>query len=140
MLNFRQKIFVSYLVIFLFFFILLFPYSSRSVRNAIRNVLETRTNQVIQNIQKSSNIQGMIEILSSQQALVFFRVTLLSKDGRILYESHTDRSALPLYKRHPEIEDALRHKIGYHEDYSYHFGEQFAYIAKSFTFQDKPIS
>jgi len=135
MLNFRQKIFVSYLVIFLFFFILLFPYSSRSVRNAIRNVLETRTNQVIQNIQKSSNIQGMIEILSSQQALVFFRVTLLSKDGRILYESHTDRSALPLYKRHPEIEDALRHKIGYHEDYSYHFGEQFAYIAKSFTFQ-----
>lgn len=135
MLNFRQKIFVSYLVVFLFFFILLFPYSSSSVRNAIRNVLETRTNQVIQNIQQAPNIQGMIGILSSQQALVFFRVTLLSKDGRILYESHTDRSALPLYKRHPEVEDAISHKIGYHEDYSYHFGEQFAYIAKSFTFQ-----
>ncbi len=135
MLNFRQKIFVSYLVIFLFFFILLFPYSSRSVRNAIRDVLETRTTQVIQNIQQAPNIQGMIGILSSQQALVFFRVTLLSKDGRILYESHTDRSALPLYKRHPEIEDAISHKIGYHEDYSYHFGEQFAYIAKSFAFQ-----
>lgn len=80
-------------------------------------------------------MQGMIEILSAHQSLVFFRVTLLSKDGRILYESHTDRSALPLYKRHPEVEDALSHKIGYHEDYSYHFGEQFAYIAKSFTFQ-----
>ncbi len=79
----------------------------------------------------------MIEVLGAQQALVFFRVTLLSKDGRILYESHTDRSALPLYKRHPEIKDALSHKIGYHEDYSYHFGEQFAYIAQAFNFQGK---
>lgn len=135
MLNFRQKIFISYLTVFLVFFILLFPYSSKSVRNAIRNVLEDRTDQVIESVQKAPNIQGMIEILSAHQSLVFFRVTLLSKDGRILYESHTDRSALPLYKRHPEVEDALSHRIGYHEDYSYHFGEQFAYIAKSFTFQ-----
>lgn len=135
MLSFRQKIFISYVVVFLFFFILLFPYSSRSVRNAIRDVLEDRTNQVIQNIKKAPNIQGMIQILNAQQSLVFFRVTLLSKDGRILYESHTDRSALPLYKRHPEVEDALKYRIGYHEDYSYHFGEQFAYIAKAFPFQ-----
>ncbi|MCH9633216.1 MAG: Adaptive-response sensory-kinase SasA [Chlamydiae bacterium] len=137
MLNFRQKIFFSYLIVFLFFLILLFPYSSTSVRNAIRNVLEDRTQAVIDTISKSNNIQGMIEHLDAQQALVFFRVTLLSEDGRILYESHTDRSALPLYKRHPEIEDALSHKIGYHEDYSYHFGEQFAYIAQSFSFQGK---
>lgn len=135
MLSFRQKIFFSYLGVFIFFLILLFPYSAKSVRNAIRDVLETRTDQVIQSVKKAPNVQGMIEILSAHQSLVFFRVTLLSKDGRILYESHTDRSALPLYKRHPEIEDALKHQIGYHEDYSYHFGEQFAYIAKSFKFQ-----
>ncbi|MCH9634251.1 MAG: Adaptive-response sensory-kinase SasA [Chlamydiae bacterium] len=135
MLNFRQKIFFSYLAVFLFFFILLFPYSSKSVRNAIRDVLENRTKQVIESIQKAPNVQGMIQMLSAHQSLVFFRVTLLSKDGRILYESHTDRSALPLYKRHPEIEEAMKHKIGYHEDYSYHFGEQFAYIAQSFSFQ-----
>lgn len=135
MLNFRQKIFFSYLIVFLFFLILLFPYSSKSVRNAVRNVLEDRTQQVIETISKANNIQGMIDVLSAHQSLVFFRVTLLTKDGRILYESHSDRSALPLYKRHPEIEDALSHKIGYHEDYSYHFGEQFAYIAQSFNFQ-----
>ncbi len=137
MLNFRQKIFFSYLIIFLFFLILLFPYSSKSVRNAIRNVLEDRTQGVIDTVSKANNIQGMIDALSAHQSLVFFRVTLLSEDGRILYESHTDRSALPLYKRHPEIEDALSHKIGYHEDYSYHFGEQFAYIAQAFSFQGK---
>ncbi len=135
MLNFRQKIFFSYLVVFLFFLILVFPYSSKSVRKAIRVVLEERTEQVITTLSKSNNIQGMIDILSAHQSLVFFRVTLLSKDGRILYESHTDRSALPLYKRHPEIEDAISHRIGYHEDYSYHFGEEFAYIAQAFEFQ-----
>lgn len=135
MITFRKKIFFWYLSIFLFFLILLFPYSSKSVRNAIRNVLESRTEQVIQTITQAKSIQGMIDTLSAQQSLIFFRVTLLSKDGRILYESHTDRSALPLYKRHPEIEDALSHKIGYHEDYSYHFGEHFAYIAQSFPFQ-----
>ncbi len=135
MLNFRQKIFLSYLIVFLLFLAILFPYSSRSVRNTIRNVLEDRTQKVIQAITKANSIQGMIDILSANQSLVFFRVTLLSEDGRILYESHADRSALPLYKRHPEIEGALTHKVGYHEDYSYHFGEQFAYIAEAFQFQ-----
>lgn len=135
MLSFRQKIFFSYLIIFLFFLILVFPYSSKSVRNAIRQVLEDRTEKVIELISKANNIQGMIDTLHANQSLVFFRVTLLSKDGRILYESHTDRSALPLYKKHPEIEDALNNRIGYHEDYSFHFGEQFAYLAQTFNFQ-----
>lgn len=137
MLTFRQKIFLSYLVIFLFFLILLFPYSSRSVRNAVKKVLEDRTSHVIENIQKAHSVQGMIEILNAHQSLVFFRVTLLSEDGRILYESHADRSALPLYKRHPEIEKALINQIGYHEDYSYHFGEHFAYIAQTFQFENQ---
>ena len=135
MLTFRQKIFFSYLIAFLFFLILLFPYSSKSVRNTIRHILEDRTQRVISTIAGARNIQGMIDILSANQSLVFFRVTLLSDDGRVLYESHADRSALPLYKRHPEIEEALSHRIGYHEDYSYHFGEQFAYIAQAFKFQ-----
>ena len=107
------------------------------MRNAIRNVLEDRTQRVIDTVTKARNIQGMVDVLSANQSLVFFRVTLLAEDGRILYESHADRSALPLYKRHPEIEDALSHRIGYHEDYSYHFGEQFAYIAQAFNFQGK---
>ena len=134
-LGFRQKIFFTYLVIFLLFLVLLFPYAARSVRGIVRDVLEKRTSQMIESISETSSIQGMISNLKKQKSLIFFRVTLLSSDGRILYESHADRSALPLYKSHPEIEDALEKGTGYYEDYSYHFGEQFAYIAESFSFQ-----
>ena len=134
-MSFRQKFFLSYLAIFVLILVLIFPYSAKSVRSALRKVLETRTDQVIDNIDTAPNIQGMIQKLSAHQSLVLFRVTLLTKDGRILYESHMDRSSQPLFKKHPEIEDARKHRIGYHEDHSYHFGEQFAYIAKSFKFQ-----
>ncbi len=138
MLSLQQKIFLSYLIVFLFCLIMVFPYSAKSVRSAIRNILEKRTDQLIVQISKSSSPQGMIETLNHQTHLVFFRVTLLSTDGRVLYESHVDKAALPLYKKHPEIEEAIKHRSGYHEDYSYHFGEQFAYIAKSFSFQGRP--
>ncbi len=136
MLSFRQKILLSYIVVFVLILILLVPFSTKLITRIVKKTLEDRTQHVIHNIQDSPNLKTIIRKLDEQQSFVFFRVTLLTKKGKILYDSHLDKLSSPAYRKHPDIESASVRDIGYHEDYSHLFNQRFAYVAKRFEFHD----
>lgn len=142
MLSFRQKVFYTYLGVFILFVLFLFPFATKLVHNLVRKALNNRATEIISKIETADNDQAMIRKLKDQQAVIFFRVSLINNNGKVLYDSHTRRLLGPKFNKeyvvdHPEVLEAFEKGIGYHEDYSQLFDEKFAYMAKAFDFHGK---
>ena len=142
MLSFRQKIVFTYVVIFLMFLVLLFPFTKKIVGDVVQSQLTWRANELIKDIIKESDLEVLIERLRERQSLFFTRVTLLDDKGGILYDSHLEDvlggDFEPGYfTEHPEVVDALRYGVGHSEGYSHVLDNSFAYTAKVFVFHKK---
>lgn len=140
MLSFRQKLFLSYLTVFLIFLIILFPFAKGTVAKVVQQNLSIRTKQVIALVSTADSEKGMVKKLEESGPRFFFRVTLLTPDGTTLYESHKQASAQEQDKEqylldHPEVTDALRSGTGYYEGFSYSLRQPLVYFARTFTFQ-----
>lgn len=137
-LSFRQKILISYLLLFIVFLTLLFPFASHSVRTIVYKTFKQRALDLISTTSKSKNLDDFIKELSQEKQKLFFRVTLIKPDGEILYDSFPKeekyiRSPLP-----EEILEALEGGTGYNEEFSPLMGQELIYVARAFTF-DKQI-
>lgn len=142
MLSFRQKVFFTYIGVFILFVLFLFPFATKLVHNLVRKALNDRATEIIQKIEGADNDEGLIRRLKDQRSIIFFRVSLIDSDGRVLYDSHAKRLLGPKYNKeyvvdHPEVLEAFEKGSGYHEDYSQLFDEKFAYMAKAFDFKGK---
>ncbi|MBS0621676.1 MAG: PAS domain-containing protein [Verrucomicrobia bacterium] len=142
MLTFRQKLFLSYLIVFLIFLALLFPFAAQAVRRVVNTSLADRTTQVIDKIESADTVEAMVEQLRTSAPNFFFRVTLFDPGGFILYDSHLSPSpqlndVRRYLNEHPEIAQALEKGVGYHEGYSHALGQSLVYVAKSFSFHGK---
>lgn len=142
MLSFRQKIFFSYALGFVLFLIILFPLSSFLVSSIVRKAMEARSRELIQRIEHANNDEGLVKTLKDQKALLFFRVSVITDQRKVLYDSHTKRLLGPRFSQeyvveHPEVLEAMEKKIGYHEDWSDLLGQKFAYMAITFDFHGK---
>ncbi len=139
MLSFRQKIVIAYLVLFLLFLGVLFPSTKYAVKSIARFQLEMRAEELIESIRSAPNTATLIHRLRQQEHLLFTRVTVLNAEGRVLYDSHTEKLLGKQFIRgyptnHPEVQDALKKGAGYSEGYSSILGKAFAYTAKTFDF------
>lgn len=139
MLTFRQKVIVIYVVIFLFFLAVLFPFTREVVRKIVQHQLAWRAKELISEINTERNISDVIEQLYSHKDLLFARVSLIDSEGRILYDSHVEDILGSTFQKgyltnHPEVTEALKKNIGYAEGYSRILKKSFVYVAKSFTF------
>lgn len=142
--RFSQKITAAYLLIFLFFFLLLFPFVPKTVDLIMQtNMLQTEA-VLIKKMQQASNIDDMIEKLKEREFAVAHRMSIIDSSGYVLYDSHLERltgkkPSKSYRTAHPEVLEALRSKKGegYSEKYSVLFAENFAYVAKAFNFQGK---
>lgn len=142
MLSFRQKIFLVYAIGFILFLILLFPLSSVVVSSIVRNAMEARSRELIQRIEHAGNDEGLVKTLKDQKPLLFFRVSVITDQRKVLYDSHTKRLLGPRFSQeyvvdHPEVLEALDKGLGYHEDWSNLLGQKFAYMAIAFDFHGK---
>ncbi len=142
MLSFKQKIFIAYLVIYIILIALMFPFGNRSVKKIVNMGMEDRAKEMILKIQTAKNDDGLIRVLKEQKSLVFFRISVINDDYKVLYDSHTKRLLGPRFSQehvvhHPEVIDAFEHGVGYNEGYSELLGQKFAYMAKSFNFHGK---
>ncbi len=142
MFSFRQKVFIAYLVVLLAFLAVLSPFVSHSVQRIVRNSLEQRAVELITRVETAPNLAGLIDALRAREAYLFFRVSLIDAEGRVLYESRIV-SPLPeeyegtpadYLRNNPEIGEAFQHGTGYAEGYSYRFKQKLAYMAKEFIF------
>lgn len=136
--NFGQKVTISYFGLFLLFFLLLFPFVPQAVSLIIRQDMYETANLVIKQAQQASSLEQVVGIIKSQQ--FGGRMSLLNKDGCVLFDSHFDKlredgckGAYATY--HPEVQDALTHGYGYRVKYSVLFQEKYAYLARAFRFQ-----
>ena len=136
MLSFRRKILLSDIVLFLVFIAFLFPFVEKTVGNIMSKSLENRARQFISLLETAPDFSSMLSILETEEEFIFQRISLISAEGKLLYDSH-----LPSLKKargyfyeepHPEIEQALETGAGYSEGYTVEPHEAFAYVALSF--------
>jgi len=142
MIPFRQKIFFIYLIVFFLFLAGLFPFVNHTVEKLSRKIMCDRATELIERIQSAPSDEALVRKLKEQKALVFYRVSVISDQHKVLYDSHTKRLLGPRFSQeyvvyHPEVNDAFEKGIGYNEDYSELLGQKFSYLAKSFTFHGK---
>lgn len=142
MFSFRQKILVSYLTVFLAFILLMFPFVTQWVERIVFQAMESRASEIIINIKDAPNNDALIRRLKDQKSLLFFRCSIISHEYKVLYDSHTKRLLGPKFSQeyvvdHPEVLQAFREKVGYHEDYSQILNQKFSYFAKAFDFHGK---
>lgn len=142
MFSFRQKIFLSSAILFFVFIILLFPFISRWVHRIVIQSMEDRVTEIIANIKDAPNNEALIRRLKDQKSLVFFRVSVISHEHKVLYDSHVKRLLGPKFSQeyivdHPEVLEAFRTGVGFEEDYSELLNQKFAYFAKAFNFHGR---
>lgn len=139
MFSFRQKIFLSYLSVFLLFLVFMMPVVTNWVHRIIFQAMEYRASEIIRNIKDAPNDEALIRRLKDQKCIMFFRSSIISDEHKVLYDSHTKRLLGPKFSQnyvvdHPEVMQAFREGIGYHEDYSQILNQEFSYFAMSFDF------
>ena len=114
-MSFRKKIFISQLILFFLFMLILFPFMARAVKSIVQKSLEENTYDLIDEIKTAKDEQGVIKRLKIAEDYVFFRVTLFNDQSVMLFDSHLQRALgdkfKPLYQSYqPEIEEALSQK------------------------------
>lgn len=142
MFSFRQKILITYLIVVLIFLVLMFPFAASTVKKIAKKGMQDRATELIAKIQSAPNNDALIRRLKEQKALIFFRISVINDERKILYDSHTKRLLGPRFSQeyvvdHPEVLEAFAHGTGYMEDYSDLLGQKFSYFAKAFNFHGK---
>lgn len=142
MFSFRQKILISHFLVFIVFIALMFPFASYLVKRIIEQVMEDRAIEVIAKVQASPDDEVLIERLKEAKSLIFFRVSVITDERKLLYDSHTKRILGDEFDQerlvdYPEVLQAFKDGIGYHEGYSTILHQHFFYLAKTFDFHGK---
>lgn len=140
--SFRQKFFVSYLVLLLVFLALMFPFVAGSVHSIVYNSMCNRADELILKLKGAQDEKGLVQTIKDQKHYIFYRIGILDDQQRLLYDSHTRRLLRPLFfplqfTSHPEVQEALAKGVGYAEEYSHILQQKLIYVAKSFDFQGK---
>lgn len=136
---FRQKILISYLVIFLIFTVLLYPVVTTLIEEIQERNLRSRTEEIIASIVTAPNFRNLIERLKQREKFLFFRVSLFTSKEGYLYDSHRQLGGLQneLILSHPEVQEALANGTGYDVRFSPLFGQEMAYMAVPFEYDGK---
>jgi len=132
MLSFRKKIIFGDIVLFLMLIVLILPLLGKTVSNIAKKSLQDTVENIITEAQGEKNINDLIKWFKEKEKFNFYRITLFDAQGKSIYDSHEDFSDLKMAK---EIEEAMKKGYGYNERTSKTFGQDFAFIAKSFIFQ-----
>lgn len=139
MLTFRQKIFISYAGVFLVVIAFLYPFITGWAHRIIFRSMEARATEIISLIKDAPNNEVLINRLKNQKSNLFFRTSIIANNHHVLYDSHTKRLLGSAFSQnyvvnHPEVLQAFKNGIGYHEEYSNLLKQHYSYLAKAFDF------
>jgi len=142
MFNFSQKIFISYVTVFLLFIFFMVPFSSQIVQRITNKAMEDRADDLIEKIESAPNNDAIIRMLKELKGTIFFRMSVITDERKVLYDSRIKRLVGPRFSQeyvvnHPEVLEAFKTGLGYNEDYSDLLAQKFAYMAKAFDFHGK---
>lgn len=142
-MSFRQKILLCFLFIFLLFIVVMFPFASHTVKKIVCKGICDRTSELVLKIQEAPNNEALVQRLRDQKFRIFFRVSIITNERKVLYDSYTKRLLGPRFNHelvvsHPEVEQAFEEGVGSYEDDSKLLGQRFFYFAKAFDFHGQP--
>lgn len=142
MVSFRSKILISFVIAFTIIISLMFPFAASTVRKISYNAMEVRSEELIAKLQTAPNNDALIRRLKEQKVLFFFRISVITDERKVIYDSHTKRLLGSRFSQeytvdHPEVLEAFKTGVGYSEDYSELLGQRFSYFAKAFDFHGK---
>ena len=86
-LNFRQKITLGHILLFVLFCLFAFSFIDKAVSKIVLNNLLESSRNLIEVLQTSKNKSQMIKHLKQAQGYLFFRVSLFNDQGVMLYDS-----------------------------------------------------
>ncbi len=138
-MRFRQKILISFLIIFLLFTVFMYPVVTRLIEAIQERSLRKRTVALIESLESAPNFENLIEQLKQQEKFLFFRVSLIDPTDNYLYDSHRQIGGFnnEQLTTQREVKLALEKGVGYSVHYSPFFGQEMAYMAVRFDYQDK---
>ncbi|MGC1878257.1 MAG: ATP-binding protein [Rhabdochlamydiaceae bacterium] len=139
-LNFRQKIILSHILLFVAFALFAFPFIEKTVSHIVFNNLEINSCNLIYVITRAKNEQQMITILKEAEGYFFFRVSLFDERGEILYDSAKGEFGIegpsaPL--QDSELKKTLQMKIVFSIGEAPIFETKLAYVTIAFDLHDQ---
>lgn len=140
-LTLRQKILLSYILFMILFIVVMYPLASIMVKQILRKSLSESSTELIERIRHEPNDYALIQKLKDQRYLIFFRVSLITDERKLLYDSYTRKLLGPQFNQrlaqHPEVEQAFKEGIGFYEGESKLLHQRFVYTAQTFDFHGK---
>lgn len=138
-LSFKKKVFFTYFAVFCLFLLLLYPFAESSVQDIVKQTMLRRAEEVVVRLKTATTNEALVRRLKELRSNLFFRISVITNDGRVLYDSHAQRLLGPRFSLeyvvdHPEVTEAFQRGVGYAEGFSELFQAKFAYLAKSFDF------
>ena len=140
--SFKRKVFVSQIVIFVIFMIVLFPFGRKAVYQIIKNSLEVTSADLIRDIGKQKDEEGMIEYLKHKDPYVFFNVALINDKYQLIYDVYLFNLLQKEFKsldpaQHLDVTEAFNTGKGYDIEWSEIFDRRLAYVSIRFDFQGR---
>jgi two-component system, OmpR family, phosphate regulon sensor histidine kinase PhoR len=86
-INFRQKIILSHILLFLIFVFFAFPFIEKTANRIAFNNLKINSCNLIYVLQNAKDEEGMIGRLKNAESYIFFHVSLFNDQGKMIYES-----------------------------------------------------
>lgn len=139
MLSFRYKIIIAYILAFSLAIAAIYPLAGYVVNSLVYKAMEARADEFIAKLQTAPEDISLIRRLKADKHLTFFRVSVISSNRHVLYDSHTTRLFGPAFSQefiveHPEVLEAFQQGTGFAIEYSDLLGYKFIYFAKRFDF------
>ena len=142
MVTFRKKIFFTYVVVFVIVLAVIFPFTDSLIKAIINKTMEFRADELIVKLKTTPTDEAMVRMLKERSNLLFFRVSVITSDRQLLFDSHSKRLLGPKFSQeyvveHPEVLEAFTKGIAFKVEYSDLLGQKFAYMAKAFDYHGK---
>lgn len=138
----RKRIIFIQLILFVGFYLALFPFVDDISARLVRDSLIESTQEVRELLIQAKTEEELIQLLKKQEYSSFFRMSIINDRGYVIYDTHVSKKLggnfVP-YKpmKHGEVEEAFKKGVGYDVAISDTFGGKFAYVAETFPFQGK---
>lgn len=129
-MKFRQKILLSFLVIFLIFTVLMYPVVTRLIEEIQERNLRSRTVELINVLTEEPSLESLIKDLQQREKYLFFRVSLVDLEAGTIYDTHEQIGGFD-----EELREATEEGTGFDLRYSPLFGQEMAYVAVRFPYQ-----
>ncbi|MEZ5315276.1 MAG: ATP-binding protein [Chlamydiales bacterium] len=138
-MGFRQKILLSFLIIFLIFAICIYPIVHGLIGWIQEKNFKNRTLQLVQNLRLAPNLDSLIQQVEELEKFLFFRISLFDPRVGYIYDSHEATAGFSHEQLITQsgLDKVIKKKINYEVHFSPLFRQEIAYVAVQFNYQDK---